>query len=242
MSRTTRIRRTEDFRVRYGPWAVVTGASSGIGRQIAVQLGRTGVHLVLVARSQVLLDELAAALGAQYGVHTRVIAVDLAADAGLRAVQEGTADLDVGLLVASAGFGTSGPFLSADPADELAMLDLNCRAVVSLCLHLVPRLVERGRGGLVLMSSLVGFQGTPGAAHYAATKVYVQTLAEGLRAELRPAGVDVLASAPGPVRSGFAERADMRMGRTVDPATVARASLEALGRRATVAPGVCPSS
>lgn len=117
------------------------------------------------------------------------------------------------------------------------MLDLNCRAVLSLCLHFAPLLAERGRGGLVLMSSLVGFQGTPGAAHYAATKAYVQTLAEGLRSELRSSGVDVLASAPGPVHSGFAARADMQMGKALDAADVAVPTLNALGRRTTVAPG-----
>ena len=139
--------------------------------------------------------------------------------------------------MASAGFGTSGPFLTADRVDELAMLDANCRALLALCLHFGPRLAERGRGGMVLMSSLVGFQGTPGAAHYAATNAYVQVLAEGLHAELRSCGVDVVASAPGPVHSGFAERADMRMGRALDAADVAVPTLNALGRRTTAAPG-----
>jgi short-subunit dehydrogenase len=87
------------------------------------------------------------------------------------------------------------------------------------------------------MSSIVAFQGVPRAAHYAATKAYVQTLAEGLRVELAPHGVDVLAAAPGPVASGFAERADLRMGQALDPAQVGQATLDALGRRATVRPG-----
>ena len=91
---------------------------------------------------------------------------------------------------------------------------------------------------MILMSSLVGWQGTPFAAHYAATKAYVQSLAEAMHAELKGSGVDVLASAPGPVNSGFAARANMRMGAAATPADIAKASLAALGRRRTVVPGL----
>ena len=117
------------------------------------------------------------------------------------------------------------------------MLDVNCRAMLVMAHHYGKRFVDRGRGGMVLMSSLLAFQGVPKAAHYAATKAYVQSLAEGLRLELGPHGVDVVASAPGPVRSGFAERADMVMGTAVTPETVARGTLAALGSAGTVRPG-----
>lgn len=140
--------------------------------------------------------------------------------------------------VAAAGFGTSGPFLAADPAVEREMLRLNCEAVLATSLVFGRRMADRGRGGIVLMSSIVGFQGMPNAAHYAATKAYVQTLAEALHVELRPHGVDVLAAAPGPTRSGFADRADMTMGRALSPAAVARGTLDALGRRPTALPGL----
>ena len=103
--------------------------------------------------------------------------------------------------------------------------------------HFARRFAARRRGGVVLMSSLLAFQGVPRAANYAATKAYVQTLAEGLRVELAPVGVDVLASAPGPVRSGFADRADMRMSMALGPQVVARVTLNALGRKTTVRPG-----
>lgn len=229
--------RAEEFRDKYGPWALVTGASSGIGRETAVELGRLGVHTVLVGRSAESLEAVAVRLRGDFGVQSLAVPADLSTEEGVRVLLDRVLELDVGLLVASAGFGTSGAFASAAPEDELAMLDVNCRAVLALCLRVVPRLVARGRGGVILMSSIVGFQGTPGSVNYAATKAYVQTLAEGLREELRAARVDVLASAPGPVRSGFADRADMRMGRTVDPRTVAVVSLQALGRRTTVAPG-----
>ncbi len=221
---------------KYGPLAVVTGASSGIGREIAVQLAAAGVGLVLVARREPVLRELAGELAARHGIEARALPLDLAA--GVDELLAATADLDVGLYVASAGFGTSGPFLDADIAREREMLRVNCEAVLTTGLEFGRRMAARGRGGIVLMSSVVGFQGMPNAAHYAATKAYVQTLAEALYVELRPRGVDVLAAAPGPVHSGFAGRAGMAMGRALSPADVARGTLDALGRRPTALPGL----
>ena len=223
---------------RYGPRALVTGASSGIGREIAVALAGAGLNLVLVARREPVLRELAADLAARHGIDVRVLALDLAHAEGVDALTAATADTDIGLYVAAAGFGTSGQFLHAHPDQEREMLRLNCEAVLTTSLVFGRRLADRGRGGMILMSSIVGFQGLPNAAHYAATKAYVQTLAEALHVELRPHGVDVLAAAPGPTRSGFADRADMRMGRALSPAAVARGTLDALGRRPTALPGL----
>lgn len=225
------------LRARYGPWAVVTGASDGIGRALAMELAASGVHVVLAARRKEVLDALGAELTARYGVETRSAVVDLAEKSGVAMLIEVTRDLDIGLLVAAAGFGTSGEFLSADIENELGMIDVNCRAVAALAHAFGQRFVGRGRGGLVLLSSLVAFQGVPRAANYAATKAYVQSLAEGLRIELAPHGVDVLASAPGPVNSGFAARASMTMSFAQSPAEVARGTLAALGRWGTVRPG-----
>lgn len=205
---------------------------------MARRLAELGCAVVLVARRRPRLEELATELAERHGIETRVVAADLATGDGVERVLEATRPLDVGLLAACAGFGTSGPLVDGDLADELAMVDVNCRAVAALSHDFARRLVARGRGGLVLMSSIVAFQGVPRAANYAATKAYVQSLAEGLRVELAPRGVDVVASAPGPTRSGFADRADMRMDRAVDAATVARETLTALGRRTTVRPGL----
>jgi short-subunit dehydrogenase len=232
-----RAERPDRLRERYGPWAVVTGASSGIGRATAARLAASGLNLVLAARSGAILDRFAALLAAEHGVEVRTVAVDLASETGAIELERATRELDVGLLVAAAGFGTSGSFLDGSLAAELDMLGVNCRAVVTLCWHFGRRFAARGRGGLVLMSSIVGFQGMPYAAHYAATKAYVQALGEALAVELRPAGVDVVASAPGPTASGFAERAGMRMGQALTPAAVAEGTLAALGRRTTVLPG-----
>lgn len=226
------------LRTNYGPWAVVTGASSGIGREVAVLLAEAGLNLVLVARTQAALDQLARDLKGNHAIDVRVLSLDLAAESAAAAVTDATSDLDFGLLVAAAGFGTSGPFLSTPDDAEYEMLAVNCRAVVGLSREFARRFVARGRGGLVLFGSIVGFQGVPNAAHYAATKAYVQSFGEALAVELKPLGVDVLVSAPGPTHSGFAGRAGMTMGAALTPAEVARGTLRALGRRTTALPGL----
>lgn len=225
-------------RKRYGPWAVVTGASDGIGRAMALHLASAGLNLVLVARRGAALESLAAELTRDHHVQARVVAVDLGRPAACADVVVATADIEVGLLAAIAGFGTSGRFIDSALDRELDMIDVNCRSVVELSHHFARKFAHQRRGGLILMSSLVAFQGVPRAANYAATKAFIQTFAEGLRLELSPLGVDVIASAPGPVKSGFGARADMRMGAAADPATVAHQTLAALGRRTTVRPGV----
>jgi short-subunit dehydrogenase len=217
---------------------LVTGASDGIGRAIAHQLGALGFHLVLAARRAPALEGLAAELRSAHGIEAHPCAVDLSTSAGVDALLAACGALDVGLLVAAAGFGTSGEFVDGVLDEELSMIDVNCRALAALTHVFARRFVARGRGGVVLMSSLVAFQGVPRSANYAATKAYVQTFAEALHQELRPRGVDVLASAPGPVHSGFGARASMRMGRAQTPDEVAGATLAALGRRATVRPGL----
>jgi uncharacterized protein len=223
---------------KYGPWAVVTGASDGIGREIAIQLAEAGLNLVLVARRRERLEALGNELTRLHGIQVQVIAANLSDAAEIERVNIATAPLEVGLFVAAAGFGTSGSLVNANLETELEMVDLNIRTVLAQTHTFAQRFVARKRGGIILFSSLVAFQGVPRAANYAATKAYVQSLAEGLSVELSPLGVDVLASAPGPVASGFSARADMRMGATLNPREVARATLDALGKRVTVRPGL----
>ena len=240
MSRSSTHQRTDKqqrLASRYGPWAIVTGASDGIGRAFAYDLAAAGLNVVLVARRGEILHRIAGELRAQHRVSTLVITVDLARADAVAMINSATRELDAGLLVAAAGFGTSGPLIDAALTPELEMVDVNCRAVLELSHEFGRRFAERGRGGIILLSSLVAFQGVPRTANYAATKAYVQSLAEGLHLELAPRGVDVLSSAPGPISSGFANRARMTMGMTQAPADVARASLDALGRRGTVRPG-----
>jgi short-subunit dehydrogenase len=238
MQTQTQIRRRSDRLLRkYGPWAVVTGASDGIGRAFAQRLAELGFNLVLVARREPRLQDLAAELSGRFARETRVVAADLGTPAGVAAVAEASAALDVGLLVAAAGFGASGRFIEGDVEVAIDMVRVNCEAVVASTSTFAKRFADQGRGGIVLMGSLLGFQGAPHAAVYGATKAFVQSFAEGLEVELAARNVDVVASAPGPVNSGFAERAKMTYSSAARPRTVARETLAALGRRGTVAPG-----
>lgn len=230
--------RKQAFVERYGPWVLVTGASDGIGRATAELLGSVGLNLVLVARSGERLSQIAKQIETAHGIYVHVHAADLSDRQALAALAMATAGRNIGLVIAAAGFGTSGPFLAGDLDTELNMLDLNCGAVLGISHLFGQRLATRGAGGLVLFGSLIGWQGVPNASSYAATKAYVQALGEGLGIELRPKGIDVLTVAPGPVGSGFANRADMQMGAADTPEVIARAIIQNLGRKASIVPGM----
>jgi uncharacterized protein len=222
---------------RFGPTALITGASDGIGRAFALQLAEQGFDLVLVARRGSVLQELALDLGTRFGADVRVLAMDLSDPLAVPELMRQTETAPIGLVVAAAGFGSIGAFLDRDVLSEVNMVDLNCRSVVELSFGFGQRMAAQRRGGLVLFGSLVGFNGAPLSATYAATKGFVQSFAEGIAAEMRPHGVSVLSVAPGPVGTGFAARAGMQMGQAATPEMVARGALAALGKRTTVRPG-----
>ncbi len=224
------------FAARYGPWAVITGASSGIGQACAVDLARRGLNTVLVGRNAERLDITASQVRA-LGLEARVTTLDLGEDGASAKLVSQTAGLDVGLLVAAAGYGQSGDFLTSEPDTLIDMVRVNTEAVLLQSLAYGRRFAERGRGGIILFGSIVGRQGTPFCAPYAATKGFVHHLGEGISRELKPLGVDVLVSAPGPVHTGFAARAGMRVSSADTAQQVAAHTLNALGYRQVTTPG-----
>jgi uncharacterized protein len=222
------------FLSRYGPWALIAGASEGIGAAFARALAARGVGLVLVARRPEPLAELAGTLA----VPTLTVAGDLSTLDGLDAISAATEGHEVGLVVCNAGYAPGGPLLAHSEEELVRVLDTNTRAPLVLARRYLPAMVERGRGGLVLMSSLAGQQGTAGLATYAATKSFGAVLAEGLWAELRPAGVDVLACLAGAVSTpGYQSATTRPAPGTVAAQVVAEAALRALGRGPRVVPG-----
>jgi short-subunit dehydrogenase len=188
-------RKDRALKRRFGPTALITGASDGIGRAFAVQLAGQGFDLILVARRGDVLQEMALDLGTRFGGDVRVMAMDLSDPAAVPDLLSLTESTPVGLVVAAAGFGSIGPFLDQDMASEINMVDLNCRSVVELSYGFGQRMSAQRRGGIVLFGSLVGFNGAPLSATYAATKGFVQSFAEGIAAEMRPNGVSVLSVA-----------------------------------------------
>jgi len=221
----------------YGPWALVTGASSGIGKELAERLAEAGLHLVLTGRSESILQEFGDELEERYGILVEVIVADISCTTGIHDLIQKAGNLPIGLFVASAGLGTSGHFVESKLDREMHMLNVNMLAVLMLTHYFARKFAEQKKGGIILMSSIVGFQGVPNAAHYSATKAYVQSIGEALYYELKPYKVDVLAAAPGPVNSGFSATANMEMGNVLKPKDIALPILSSLGRKSTVFPG-----
>ncbi len=222
----------------YGPWAVIAGASEGIGAAFATALAHGGVNVVLAARRPEPLDALAARLRADHGVEALTVTADLATVDGVDALVAACSAVDVGLLVTNAAFAPIGRFLDRDEADLVRAVELNAVTLVRLAHRFLPAMVQRGRGGLVVMSSLAGQQGSPGIATYAATKAFGAVLAEGLWAELRGTGADVVACIAGAVLTPGLEQAKQRRAPgTVAADVVAAAALDALGHGPRTVPG-----
>lgn len=225
------------LKTRFGDWAIVTGASSGIGLELSHLLAESGFHLLINARNESKLQQVSSELKQAYKIEVRVVAGDLSDPATIERLLSAARDLPIGLLINNAGFGTSGAFLKSSLHEELSMMRMNCEAVLRLTHHFVQVFKARQKGGIVFLSSIVAFQGVPFSAHYAATKAYVQSLSEGLSVELKGTGVSVLAAAPGPVESGFGSRANMQMGKGMKPSDIGVPILKALGKRSLVVPG-----
>jgi short-subunit dehydrogenase len=222
------------FADKYGPWAVVAGASEGLGAAFANDLAGRGLHLVLLARRAQALDDLAASLREKHGVEVRTAAVDLGEPDVLDRVRAAAAGLDVGLLVYNAAYSEIGRFVDQDIAGKLKTLDVNCRAPLLLTDYFGRQMVARGRGGILLMSSLAGFQGSALVTVYAATKAFNTVLGEGLWDELRGRGVDVVPFVAGATTTpNFLKTAPRHGGKLGPPLmsaeSVAREALLALG-------------
>jgi uncharacterized protein len=235
MARTS----AHQFRASYGSWALVAGASQGLGAAFARSIASRGVSLVLAARRRSLLEELARDLRSTFGVEVRFLDGDLGDRTYLERLAAETAHLELGLLVYNAAFAPVGDFAGMDPEGLSRMVDVNVRAPTLLARAVAPRMAARGRGGILLMSSLAGSQGSPRIAAYGASKSYNRVLAEGLWSELGTSGIDVVACCAGAVRTpGYLGAAGREAPGTLDPAVVAETGLAALGRGPVVIPGM----
>ena len=227
------------------PTALVTGASAGFGEQFARQLAGRDWNVVVVARSADRLDTLAGELHDTHGVDVEVLPADLTDREQLGAVEARlSADPPVSLLVNNAGFGTIGRFVDLPVDREDDEVRLNCLAAVRLCHAAAPAMVERGVGAILNVSSMAGFQPTPGMAIYGATKAFLTSFSEALHEELGGTGVHVMALCPGFSHTGFQERAEVT-GEGVpefmwmEPADIVQAALRDLDRkRAVSVPGL----
>jgi uncharacterized protein len=223
---------------------VITGASSGIGAEVARELSRRGYAVTLVARREDRLQELATELGDGAEVHAADV-TDANARAGL-ADALAARGIRVDVLVNNAGFSTSGPFTQSDRRRELDMIRTNVEAVVDFCALFAPAMAERGSGAILNLASTAAFQPLPMQAGYAATKAFVLSFTEALHAELRGDGVSVTALCPGPVKTEFAEVANLEAAEGAmpgflwdGPEEVAKAGIDGLARgKRVVIPGL----
>jgi len=228
----------ESLRQRYGEWALVTGASSGIGAAFARALARDGVSCVLTARREDRLRSLADELEKRHQVATRVVALDLGVPVGADRLAEAVSDLEISILINNAGFGCAGRFEKQDRERMRAMVELNCMAPAVLTSILLPGMCERGRGALIIVGSIAGFQPLPLHALYSGTKAFANILGESLWGELQGSGVDCLAVLPGTTETEFQTVSGElpHQGESAD--SVVAKSLDALGKKPSLVPGV----
>lgn len=226
---------------RFGPWAVVTGASAGIGKEFARQLAAHGMNLVLVARRLPELERLASGdLSREHGIECRCVQADLATAEGLGALFSATRDLDVGLVVSNAGEAAPGEFLRATQEEHHAIVRINVLSHLDIAHHFGRRLAARKSGGLILVGALGASDGVPFMANPAATKAYVYSLGQALHAELAKAGVTVTVLTPGPTATAAFDRIGIE-NPPMKPMTADQCVTEALralnAGRASIIPG-----
>jgi short-subunit dehydrogenase len=227
------------FADRYGRWAVIAGGSDGIGAAFAWEVARRGLDVALIARREDTLAGLAERLRAETAAQVRTISLDLTRPDVGEAVAAATADLEVGLFIHNAGSNREAAhFLDQDASNHAFLIDLSCRAPVALAHHFGRPMRERGRGGIILMSSIASLAGGGLQAVYSATKAFDTILAEGLWLELAPRGVDALGVLAGATRTEtMLDQEPDAFAAAMDPAEVARGALDHLGKGPNWVPG-----
>jgi short-subunit dehydrogenase len=198
--------KTQIDKKRFGPWALVTGASSGIGKEFARQIAASGINVVLVARRDALLAELGHAITEEFDVQYRALSMDLSQEGFIAGLAEATHDIDIGLVVSNAGTGNSGEFLKLDRQLLQATLRLNTMAHLDITHHFGAKLAERRRGGIILVGAMGAENGVPCMANDGAAKAYVHSLGKALQYEFKPLGVYVTVLAAGFTNTAVLEK------------------------------------
>ncbi len=191
---------------RFGPWALVTGASSGIGKEFAQQIAASGINIVLVARREDLLKEVGVEFSKRYGVEHRVVVLDVSREDFIGRLASATNDLDIGLVVSNAGTGNPGEFLKLDRQLLQATLRLNTMSHLDIAHYFGRKLAERRRGGLILVGAMGAENGIPCMANDGGAKAYVHSLGEALHYEFKPLGVHVTVLAAGITNTAVLEK------------------------------------
>ncbi|OLS32901.1 MAG: Pyridoxal 4-dehydrogenase [Candidatus Heimdallarchaeota archaeon AB_125] len=233
----------EKFKQKYGPWALIAGGSQGIGEAFARVLAMKGINLVLVARRKTLLEKLSVEIEKTYGIEVRIISADLAESSTIKIIEDQTKDIEISTLVYNAAIVPIGRFLDSNIEEHQKVININCRGPAILVDYFGKLMKKREKGGIILVSSMAGFQGTPLTVHYAASKAYNIVLAEGLWYELRKHNIDVLVCTAGNTSTPnyIATEPDslgIFVPKAMVPMKVAKESIAKLGKRPSFAPGL----
>lgn len=221
---------------RYGNWALITGASSGIGEEFARQLAKMKFNLVLVARRTENLENISAQLISEHAIETIIITLDLSKPNFLKEMEQQVAHVDIGLLINNAGFALTGSFMAGKLESQIELLDLNCKAPLILSHYFGNKMIKRGKGAIINIASATAFLPMPFWSNYAASKAYLLHFSEGLWYELQEKGIDVLAVCPGGTNTEFAKTANVQLnGMSVKD--VVSESLESIGKKPTLITG-----
>ena len=229
----------KSLRDKYGNWALITGASAGIGEEFARRLAAERFNLVIVARRKERLEKLKNELEAKHKIEILIAAIDLLSENYLEELIEIVGERQIGLLINNAGFGYRGQFIDADVKNDENMIKLNCIVPTALTHHFVKPMISRKKGGIIFLASVVAFQATPTTTTYAATKVFNAFLSEGLWYELKKYNIDVLSLNPGGTTTEFQQVANSTTGpipRTTQQ--VVTTALKALGKKPSVVDGL----
>ena len=232
---------TVNFSDKYGPWGLVAGASVGLGAAFAEELAKRKLNLVLIARRSEPLKKLENELKSRYDIDIRTVALDLASPNLIEELSPHTDDIEIGMMIYDTAFHTIGAFFNQSLENHLRHIDVNCRGPLILTYHYGGKMMQRQRGGIILMSSLSGFQGAPLLANYGGTKAYNTVLGEGLWYEMRQHGVDVMVSVSGAIETpNYIQTKPKKLSfgpGPMKPVDVARESVAALGKTHTFVPG-----
>ncbi len=229
------------FKEKYGPWAIVTGATSGIGEQLADQIAATGLNVILVARKEKELIEKAKLLSEKHNIKTATIAADLSTAKGVDQVKSQSKEHEIGLLVLAAGLEVNGAFEKNDISKEMQVLQLNVVSTVALSHHFIGPMIGRGKGGILMVASLSGHMPNPYFANYAGSKAFVLNFGASLHGEVKSKGVDVTVLSPGLTKTPMSTSTGVNWGKTpmkaITPEAVAATGLKKLGRGFLAVPG-----
>lgn len=223
---------------KYGKWALVTGASAGIGEAYCFELAKLGYSIVLVARRAEKMKAIASKIEKLFSVETLVISVNLADEGFLDKIIAKTKDLEIGILVSNAGFGKGGKFIELDQSKMSEMVKLNCVAPTILVHHFAKEMAKRKCGAIIHLASVVAYQAVPYYAVYSATKAFNLIFGESLWYELKENGIDSLVVSPGSTKSEFRQVAEIPENPNgMEAEEVVKISLKKLGKRSSIATG-----